>query len=448
MISDITDQLTNLLGSDAVLPVEGYAVDGVVPQAVARPDDRQGVAELLRWASASGVKVFPFGGGVFTRLGNVPSRVDVALDLSFLSRVMDYQPADLTVTTEAGITLDSLRRELAQGDKYVPLEAPLPHRATVGGILATGYSGPMRHFYGLPRDWIIGINVVGTDGVETRAGGRVVKNVTGYDLNKLYTGSLGTLGVIVEASFKLAPVPDSWAGVTAVFPSVATAVAACRGLISQVYAPLGLQVVTPDVAGRLRLDLPVATGAVVLGFAAGRPRAMARRRDESAQLLGESGATHVETVDETVARSLLARLTDLPWSDADPPELALKVTLPPDSLAGLLPALGSGEDGDSAGDWGLIADPGFGTVQLLRWAPSSDSEVDVSAIMADIDRVRLAAASLGGSTVVEICPPDVKAGIDVWEGAAGPAELEIMRRIKNNFDPAGVLNPGRFVGGL
>ncbi len=450
LTSNLADQLATLLGPDAVLAAEGYAVDGVVPQAVARPDDRQGVAELLRWASANGVRVFTFGGGVFTRLGNVPSRVDVALDLSRLSRVMDYQPADLTVTTEAGITLESLRRELAQGDKYVPLEAPLPHRATVGGILATGYSGPMRHFYGLPRDWIIGINVVGTDGVETRAGGRVVKNVTGYDLNKLYTGSLGTLGVIVEASFKLAPVPDSWAGVTASFPSVATAVAASRSLISQVYAPLGLQVVTPGVAGRLGLDLPVDAGAVVLGFAAGRPRAMARRRDESARLLGESGATHVETMDETVARSLLARLTDLPWSDDDPPERALKVTLPPDSVAGLLPALGSGDDekGDGAGDWGKIADPGFGTVQLLRWAPPRNNGEDASAIMADIDRVRRAAASLGGSTVVEICPPDVKAGIDVWEGATGPAELEIMRRIKNNFDPAGVLNPGRFVGGL
>ena len=142
LTSDITDQLTNLLGPDSVLAAEGYAVDGVVPQAGARPADRQGVAELLRWASANGVTVFPFGGGVFTRLGNVPSRVDVALDLSRIGRVMDYQPADLTVTTEAGITLESLRRELAQGDKYVPLEAPLPHRATVGGILATGYSGP------------------------------------------------------------------------------------------------------------------------------------------------------------------------------------------------------------------------------------------------------------------------------------------------------------------
>ena len=421
-------------------------MDGVTPQAVARPADRRGVGELLRWASANGVRVFPTGGGVFAGLGNVPSRVDVALDLSRLNKVIDYQPADLTVSAEAGITLESLRRELAQGEKYVPLEAPLPHRATVGGILATGYSGPMRYSYGLPRDWIIGISVVGTDGVETKAGGRVVKNVTGYDLNKLYTGSLGTLGVIVEASFKLAPVPDAWAGVTAVFPSMATAIAATRSLVSQVYAPQGLQVVTPDVAGGLGLDLPVDAGAVALGFVAGRPRAVARRRDESARLLGELEASHVGRLDDTDARSLLSGLTDLPWGDAEAPEVAVKVTLPPDNVGRLLEAVGG--NWDSAGAWELIADPGFGVVQLLRWASARAGVVDATTIMADVDGVRRAAANLGGSTVVESCPPDAKAGIDVWEGAVGAGELEIMRRFKGNFDPAGVLNAGRFVEGL
>ncbi len=443
MTSDLAHQLTTLLGADAVRAAEGYAVDGKAPRAVARPAGREGVAELLRWASANGVTVFPVGGGVFGGLGNLPSGVDVALDLTRLNRVTDYQPADLTVTAEAGITLESLRRELVQGDKYVPLEAPLPHRATVGGILATGYSGPMRHSYGLPRDWVIGISVAGTDGVETKAGGRVVKNVTGYDLNKLYTGSLGTLGVIVEATFKLAPVPDSWAGVTAAFPSMAAAVEACRALTSEVYGPQGLQVVTADAGVRLGLDLREDTGALALGFVAGRPRAVARRRDESARLLGELGAGHVETVDATSARNLLGRLADLPWSDADPPDLALKVTLPPNNVGGLVEVLESSGQG-----WSLIADPGFGVVQLLRWASSRIDGGDTSAIMADIDAVRRSAARLGGPAVVEACPAGIKANTDVWEGAAGAGELEIMRRIKGNFDPSGVLNPGRFVGGL
>ena len=129
----------------------------------------------------------------------------IVLDISRVNRVIDYQPGDMTATVEAGITVDALQRELAVAGQFVPLESPLCGRATVGGTLATALSGPMAHAYGPPRDWLIGIGVVGADGVATKAGGRVVKNVTGYDLNRLYTGSLGTLGVIVEASFKVSP---------------------------------------------------------------------------------------------------------------------------------------------------------------------------------------------------------------------------------------------------
>ena len=141
---NLSQQLASLLGPDSVLPGGGYAVDEVVPQAVVRPADRAAVSEVLRWASVNGANVFPRGGGVFVHLGNVPSRVDVALDLSALDRVVDFQPEDLTVSVEAGITLEALRRELTREGKYVPLEAPLPQAATVGGILATGFSGPMR----------------------------------------------------------------------------------------------------------------------------------------------------------------------------------------------------------------------------------------------------------------------------------------------------------------
>ena len=403
-----------------------------------RPDNREGVARVLQWASQHEIPVFPRGGGVLTRLGNVPARAGVALDLSLLNRVLDYQPADLTVTVEAGLTLESLRRELAQGDKFVPLEAPLVHRATVGGILATNFSGPLRYSYGLPRDWLIGISLVGSNGVETKAGGRVVKNVTGYDLNKLYTGSLGTLGVIVEASFKLSPLPDSWAGVWAALPSISAALEAGRKLVSQVYAPQGLQVVNSAVAQRLGLDTPSGGEAMALAFMAGRPRATARRVEESSKLLKDAGALAMDTQDGPASLSLLRQLTDFGWDDTDSPSLGVKVNLPPGSVANFLAEV------TPPSDWGVIADPGFGTVHLLRWTGA----LDLAAIMADIDIVRTAAGHLGGTAVVEHCPPPHKEAIDVWEGSAGEAELEIMRRIKRNFDPSGILNPGRFVGRL
>ena len=467
MTEPIAQQLADLLGRDTVLMPDGagetatlekYAVDRLAPQAVVQPTDRESIARLMQWAAARQVAVLPRGGGVLSALGNRPARVDVALDLSRYNRVLDYQPADLTVTVEPGVTLQTLSRELARGGKFVPLEAPLSHRATLGGILAANASGPLRHSYGLARDWLIGISVVGADGVETKAGGKVVKNVTGYDLNKLYTGSLGTLGVIVEASFKLAPLMDEWAAVVAPFPSMDTAIAAGRSLISQVYAPQGLQVVNRPAARRLNLIADSAAGAYVLAFFAGRPRAVGRRREESARRLGQSGATEVESLDAAAGQALLRQVTDLGWSDDTIPTLGMRVNLPPTAVGQLVAAIMREPAGESGADLGLVADVGFGVAHLLRWpetfdqAAAGNEEPAGDAVIADrlfeIERVQSVARSLGGTVVVEHCAPAVKARIDVWGGAATEAELEIMRRIKQNFDPLGLLNPGRFMGGL
>ena len=456
MAAPIQQELTALVGADAVLASDaaggaadlaGYAVDGIMPLAVARPADRAGVAAVLRWAAMNGVAVLPRGGGVHRGLGNPPNRAGVALDLSRLNRVLDYQPADLTATVEGGITLAGMQRELASGGKFVPLESPLAEQATVGGILAANSSGPLRYSYGLPRDWLIGVSVIGSDGIETKAGGRVVKNVTGYDLNKLYIGSLGTLGVIVEATFKLSPLPDTWAALTAAFPALDASIAAGRSLISQVYAPQGVQVVNRPAARRLGLDgVNPAAAAYLLAFFAGRPRAVARRREESARLLQDAGAANVDTGDAAAGQSLLRRLTDLGWGADDRPALGLKVNLPPAAvgqLAGYVESIGWGKD------WGIVADVGFGTAHLLRWNEGAADDAAVAYTIAEIADLREKARSLGGTAVVEHCPLAVKAGIDVWGGGAAMAgELAIMRRIKDNLDPAGILNPGRFMGRL
>ena len=449
----IQQELTALLGADAVLAADaaggmadlaGYAVDGVMPLAVARPADRAEVAAVLRWAAMNGVAVLPRGGGVHCGLGNPPNRAGIALDLSHLNRVLDYQPADLTATVEGGIALAGMQRELAGGGKFVPLASPLAERATVGGILAANSSGPLRYSYGLPRDWLIGVSVIGSDGIESKAGGRVVKNVTGYDLNKLYIGSLGTLGVIVEATFKLSPLPDTGAALMAAFPALDAGIAAGRSLISQVYAPQGVQVVNRTVARRLGLDTAdSAAAAYLLAFFAGRPRAVARRREESANLLSAAGAIAAESMDAVAGQSLLRRLTDLGWGDDDRPALGVKVNLPPAAVGQLAAAVSRDEQ------WGVVADVGFGTAHLLRWDEGAADDAAVAATIAEIADLREKARELGGTAVVEHCPLAVKAGIDVWGG--GPAkegELAIMRRIKENLDPAGILNPGRFMGGL
>ena len=174
MNSTLLEKLASLLGSHGIVPanrLEAYAIDGMVPEAVVQPTNREAIADVLRWATAEKMAVAPRGGGTQMSLGNTPSKLDLVLDLSKYNHLIDYQPADLTATVEAGITLGNLQRELAQGGNLASLEAPMADRATIGGILSANSSGPLQHSYGPVRDWLIGISVVGPDGEETKAGG-------------------------------------------------------------------------------------------------------------------------------------------------------------------------------------------------------------------------------------------------------------------------------------
>ena len=459
MPPSLEQQLTDLLGSDAAVSSDRlaeFAVDGVTPQAVVQPANREAVAEVLRWASSEGLAVVPRGGGTQMCLGNPPRRVDLVLDLSKLDRVLDFQPADLTVTVETGATLAQLQQRLAAEGKLVPLEAPLSHRATIGGILAANASGPLRAGYGLTRDWLIGIAVVGAQGVETKAGGRVVKNVTGYDLNKLYTGSLGTLGVIVEASFKLAPRPTTWGCLVAAYPSVADALAGARALRGQVHAPQAIQVVNGPVAGWLSSHLGSMGGtgspaqSLALAFYYGRAQGVGISMEAGGRTLRDSPIRKVERLggDETAA--LLRSLTDLGWTKDTAPHLALKLSLPPSAVAEASTAFW--EDDFLGAPPGVVSDAGLGGLRLLWWreggqdSAKPDGEAGEAAALKTIRRAREVAARLGGSAVVEQCPLGVKQQVDVWGDSF--EGLEIMRQIKNRFDPLGTLNPGRFVGGL
>ena len=159
MTLSLPEPLSQKLGPDGILPQESlvrYAIDGLTPRAVLRPDNREGVSLIMAWAREAGVSVFPLGGGTQSALGNAPRSVDLVLDLSRLNRVLDYQPADLTVSVEAGVTLGRLQQVLAGGGKFLPIEAPLADAASIGGILATSATGPRSTSFGLPRDWLIG----------------------------------------------------------------------------------------------------------------------------------------------------------------------------------------------------------------------------------------------------------------------------------------------------
>ena len=440
--SALSARLSNLLGPDAVVDaaqLPDYAIGSFVPMATVRPADADEVVAVMSWAHRAGIAVYPSGGRTATQLGNLPARPGIALDLTGLNRVVDFQPADLTVSVQAGVTLDQLNEVLAQDGKHVPITAPLSDRATVGGTLATGISGPLRSVYGLPRDWLIGIGVVGADGTQTKAGGKVVKNVTGYDLNRLYTGSLGTLAVITEATFKLAPAPTDWAVIVAAFDGFDAAAGAAQNLQAQYYAPLGLHVLTGGAAQRVAPS--VGGRAFTVAIQGGRPASMKRRVEDTVGLWAPVAATtNVATGQE--AESLIRAITDLPADPASPPAICVRINARPSALRELLTfadaPLGHGPPPS------VIADVGFGGGRLLWW--DDVASADPEKLAAGLRRIQSAAADLGGGAIVERCPDDVKAHIDVW--GAEPSGMQIMRRLKRQFDPQNILNPGRFVGGL
>ena len=449
MTTSIAYELSRIVPEGALPPSyvhSEYAIDGLSPMAVVVPENREQVADVMRWAAGNGVTVFPRGGGTKTALGNPPDSVGVVLDLSRLNRVIDYQPGDMTATVEAGITLGALQQELATARQFVPLESPLPGRATVGGTLATAYSGPMAHAYGPPRDWLIGIGVVGADGVATKAGGRVVKNVTGYDLNRLYTGSLGTLAVIVEASFKVSPLQPEEYAMAAPFDTMEEAVAAGREALSLPAGPLSYLAVTGGLARHFLASHPGSPlgqalserlGGLALCFFSGRTASVERRVEDTTAALLNAGAMDAVAIDGPLATRQWA--TDLGWQEDSRPALALRITAPRRIIPALAKTCLNIGLGESPSE--VMADPGFGAMRLLFWDDAEEEE-----ILATIDDVRRAVRQHGGSVVVDICHPSIKVNLDVW--GQEPSGMEIMRRIKEQYDPQRLLNRGRFLGRL
>ena len=217
------DKLKDIVGESGILSEEQVAIytfDGCIPKAVVLPTSVQEMQEVLQFAVERNVSVMPAGAGTKLGIGNLPQKVDVVLATTSLNSVVEYEPADLTVTVEAGIRLKDLQTELAKHRQYLALNPPYADRCTIGGIVATNASGAFRLRHGTARNQVLGLRVVRADGTVVKSGGKVVKNVAGYDLNKLYIGGFGTLGIITEVTLKLSPIPVQQAILTADFQNI------------------------------------------------------------------------------------------------------------------------------------------------------------------------------------------------------------------------------------
>ncbi len=380
------------------------AVDGARPVLVARPGDTDGVSAVLAASVANGLCVVARGAGTRSTWGAAPTAVDLVLDVSRLDAVLTHAAGDLVVTVQPGLALADLQAALAPHGQRLALDACSP-RGTIGGTVATAFSGPLRYRYGSVRDLVIGITVVLADGTVAKSGGTVVKNVAGYDLAKLYTGSLGTLGVITELTFRLHPVPESqrWITVTTGDPRrAAAAVAAVRGSQND---PVAMEIDRPAPGA------PVTVGVALEGVEGG----IGARAAQVAVLLG-AGAVVADAPPD--------------WWGALPHDpstgIGAVLTAEPSALAAVL----------AEAPGALRGSAGVGVLAV---------GLDDATVAADLAALRALASAHGGSAVLRCAPPAVKAELDVW----GPVSaLALMRRLKDEFDPQHRLAPGRFAGGI
>jgi glycolate oxidase FAD binding subunit len=405
-------------------------VDGVVPSFVVAPATVDEVAGCLAVAAGHGLAVVPVGGGARLAWGNPPPRVDVILSLARLDRVLAWEPDDLTVSAQAGVRLTALAAHVGGRRQMLALDPPRPDATTVGGAIATGVAGPYRARYGTMRDLLLGLTVVQGDGTVVRGGGRVVKNVTGYDVPKLHVGALGTLGVIVEAHLRLHAVPAEEGTWVFAFAGPETALEAAMALRDTPVAPSRLQLVSGAHPGAPETWPRGAALAVTVGSVPEAVRAQGERVSGICRGAGGEGGR----VDDggpwwaEVRRAMLPPTTDA---------LVLRIgTRPGDVVKAwrVVEAVASRARLDATAS----VEVANGVLHTVLTGPA------VREAPALVARIRGDVSPLGASAVVEHASPEVKADVDVW-GDPGPA-LPFMRRLKAELDPGAVLNRGRFVG--
>ena len=406
----------------------------LAPPLIAEPAAAAELALALGAASAAGAAVIPVGTQTKIRLGNPPRAADLFLSTTGLGRVIEHEPANLTVIVEAGMLVRDLQARLAKHGQFLPLG---DLAGTVGGVVATNTSGPLRLGYGTARDLLIGSRIATADGKLARAGGKVVKNVAGYDLGKLYVGSLGTLGVLVELAFKLAPIPASRATHLSVHSGPAAAQEMAKRLLRSSLQPLAADLLSPKTSAVLGLLPPRWTLAVLVG---GVPAATRRQIDDLGKHALVVGGGTLGVLDGAASEGLWRRVTALGEGDA---YLQLKASVPIPDVPAAVEALS-----DAAPSRGvspvLWARAGSGIVHA-SWAAAPESAA--AAQIADgLARARQRLAALGGALVLEKAPRGVAALIEVWGDVGSSAD--VMRALKAQFDPRGTLNPGRFVGGI
>jgi glycolate oxidase FAD binding subunit len=412
----LTEDLRRIVGPDNVHEAtEEDAVEGVEPDFVVEPGSVQEISDVMKLAASEGLAVAPRGSGTKTHIGDPPRRLDLIVSTARMNEVLEHTPGDQIVRLEAGVKLEDLQEHVSGSDQMLAIDPP-ESGATIGGIVAANSSGPRRYRYGTIRDLIIGITVVLHDGTVAKAGGKVVKNVAGYDLSKLFTGSLGTLGIIANANFRLHPRPE-----------------AARTVAVEVAGPQQAQ-----AAAQAIVHSQIEATAVELHYG---------EDEKQLKVLLESIPGGIDAKTETAFFLLkqFGEVRTLSDEEADHPghlttaEVVLKIGAPPADLAAVLESVFGAAERKGFRHPRITGHAGSG-VTLVGF--SGESEAGAAGF---VEEMREIWVRRGGSVTLQRAPLTLKQRVSTWDN--GGDYLGLIRRVKEKFDPRGGMNPGRFLGG-
>jgi len=423
------------LGDVGVRRLADFAIDLQSNQRAERlievaPASAEQASEVLQFAAREGLAVIPAGARSWLDVGNLMTKADLIVSSRRMNRVLRHEPADLVATAEAGLTLAGFQKQLAQRGQWLPIDPPDDGTATLGAVLATGSSGPQAFGFGPLRSFVIGLRAVLADGRQIKSGGQVVKNVAGYDLSKLFTGSYGTLGLITEVTFKLRPLPAETRTIVALGTREGLVTAARR--VANNFFPVAVEVISPLMAEDLGLQSQRDQCALLIRFAAST-RTVITQTAQALKALRDKNfrcATYDDDAGlwQALGTAPLQAKHDLSWT----------ARVRPTDLPSQVNAVGMLEHDDAwhrAVRWHAAI--GEGRLRAIGRSPVYHQEA-----VRVLERLRQQAENLGGSLVLEKAPAEIKREFDAWGnfGAAG----ELMKRVKLQLEPKNLLSPGRF----
>lgn len=448
-VSTVIQTIEKEIGAEKVLSnaslLEEWSIDGLSPQAVLFPETIKEISCILRAAHEADMAVIPCGQKTKMALGGIPHRVDLVLSTARYTKVLDYDVSNFTLTAEAGISLQTVQHLVQSNRQVFPVDAPFP-TGSLGGIVATNASGPKRLAYGSLRDVVLGIKVVLPSGECLRYGGKVMKNVAGYDLTKLYIGSLGTLGVLGEVTFRLMPAPEVEKTFFLSFSTLEHATGFLARVRDSFLLPFALELLDASVMKYLGLpEIPPPATVGLLASLAGREEAVEREIKDFQTLGQEWEARQQEVWEGQDQQEIWTALAHLPGRiEQDYPEgVRCKISVPAAAVEPVwkqIKTLGQQQKMETL----CFGRGGNGILYVTIIGPESDEKFEN--LMPLIEEITQEVSRQQGFIVVEKAPPFFKKRLSVW----GPTRttIPLMKNLKAKFDPRSILNPGRFVGGI